>query len=85
MTKGPTMQNTNLNFDRITFDEQLILGQACIRHMAMPVALIVGFVARGMQAEDIIEIYPCLEKEDIEQALEYATWLVSRRVYPHKN
>jgi uncharacterized protein (DUF433 family) len=85
MIKGTAMQNTNLNFDRITFDDQLIIGQACIRHMAMPVALIVNLVAHGMQAEDIIEIYPCLEKEDIELALAYTTWLVSRRVYPHKN
>jgi uncharacterized protein (DUF433 family) len=85
MTKGPVMQNTNLNFDRITFDEQLIIGQACIRHMAIPVAHIVDLVTHGMQAEDIIEVYPCLEREDIEQALEYASWLVSKRVYPHKN
>jgi hypothetical protein len=44
----------------------------------MPVALIVNFVAHDAGRRHN-EIYPAWKK-DIEQALEYTTWLVSARV-----
>ncbi len=79
------MQYVAPNFDRITFDEQLLMGKACIRRMAITVSLIVTLVAFGMENEDILKAYPCLEMEDIQQALQYAAWLASKRVYPYKN
>ncbi len=79
------MQYIAPNFDRITFDEQLMMGQACIRRMAITVSLIVSLVAYGMETEDILKAYPSLEEEDIQQALQYAAWLASKRVYPYKN
>ncbi len=79
------MQYVAPNFDRITFDEQLLMGKACIRRMAITVSLIVSLVAFGMENEDILKAYPSLEMEDIQQALQYAAWLASKRVYPYKN
>ncbi len=79
------MQDIAPNFDRITFDDQLIMGQACIRRMAITVSMIVTLVAFGMETEDILQAYPSLEAEDIQQALQYAAWLASKRVYPYKN
>ncbi len=79
------MQSIAPNFDRITFDEQLMIGQACIRRMAITVSMIVTLVAFGVATEDILMAYPCLEAEDIQQALQYAAWLASKRVYPYKN
>jgi uncharacterized protein (DUF433 family) len=73
-----------LGFDRITFHPQIMAGQACIRGMRIPVSLIVNLVANGMQAPEILQEYPDLEPEDIKQALEYASWLASERVYPHE-
>ena len=66
--------------DRITFDPQIMAGQACIRGMRIPVSLVVNLVAHGMQVADILEEYPDLEPEDIQQALEYAAWLTRERV-----
>jgi len=61
-------------FDRITFEPQIMAGQACIQGMRIPVSLIVNLVAHGKQINEIIEEYPDLEPKDIEQALEYASW-----------
>lgn len=62
-------------FDRITFDSQIMAGQACIRGMRIPVSLVVNLVAHGKTREEIIEEYPDLELADIQQSLEYAAWL----------
>lgn len=58
-------------FDRITFNPKIMAGQACIRGMRVPVSLIINLVAHGNNINEIIEEYPTIEKEDIQQALEY--------------
>jgi uncharacterized protein (DUF433 family) len=68
-------------FERITFDREIMAGQACIRGMRIPVSLIINLVAHGKQAADILAEYPDLEPEDIQQALEYAAWLTREQVY----
>ncbi len=68
-------------FDRITFDRNIMAGQACIRGMRVPVSLILNLVANGKTVAKIIEDYPYLEPEDIRQSLQYAAWLAQDRVY----
>jgi uncharacterized protein (DUF433 family) len=41
--------------------------------MRVTVSLLVNLVANGMTNEEIIEAYPYLEPEDIQQALQYAS------------
>jgi uncharacterized protein (DUF433 family) len=67
-------------FDRITFDLKIMGGRACIRGMRIPVSVIVGQVAHGATNDEILQGYPDLEREDIQQALEYAAWLTQERV-----
>ena len=64
-----------LGFDRITFDPDVMGGRACIRGMRITVSLIVNLVANGMSVEEIMEAYPYLEQDDIQQALQYVAWL----------
>ncbi len=71
-----------LEFDRITFDPNVMGGKACIRGMRVTVSLIVNLVANGMSTEKIIEAYPYLEQEDMRQALQYAAWLTEETVHP---
>ena len=71
-------------FDRITFDPQIMSGRACIRGMRIPVSAIVGQIAHGANFEEILQGYPDLEKEDIQQAIEYAAWLRRRRFIPDR-
>ena len=68
-------------FDRITFDPQIMSGRACIRGMRIPVSVIVGQIAHGANFEEILQGYPDLEKEDIQQAIEYAAWLTQEEIH----
>ena len=63
-------------FDRITFDPNILGGKACIRGMRISVSLIINLVANGMTAQEIIDEYPDLQSEDIQQSLRYAAWTV---------
>ena len=67
-------------FDRITFDPQLMGGRACIRGMRITVSLVLNLVANQMTREEILAAYPDLENEDIDQALRYAAWLADEHV-----
>ncbi len=68
-------------FDRITFDRAILGGRACIRGMRIPVSVIVGQVAHGATFDDILEGYPDLEREDVQQALAYAAWLTREEIH----
>ncbi len=68
-------------FDRITFDLQIMGGRACIKGMRIPVSVIVGQLAHGATVEEVLADYPDLEREDVQQALEYAAWLTQEEVY----
>lgn len=57
-------------------------GRACIRGMRIPVSVIVSQIAHGATFEEILKDYPDLEREDIQQALQYAAWLTREEVHP---
>jgi uncharacterized protein (DUF433 family) len=67
-------------FDRITFDPNIMGGRACIRGMRIPVSVIVGQIAHGATWKEVLDGYPDLEREDIQQAMEYAAWLTHEEV-----
>jgi uncharacterized protein (DUF433 family) len=68
-----------MEFKRITFDPNQMGGQACIRGLRLPVATIVRCVASGMTRDGILEAYPDLEAEDVDEALRYAALLAEDR------
>lgn len=68
-------------FDRITFNPQIMGGRACIRGMRITVSVVVGQIAHGAPFDEILEEYPDLEREDIQQAIEYAAWLTQEEVH----
>lgn len=67
-------------FDRIAFDPQIMGGRACIRGMRIPVSVIVSQIAHGAPVEEILDGYPDLTRQDIQQAREYAAWLTHEQV-----
>ena len=70
------------NLDRITYDVNIMGGRACIRGMRITVSTILNLIANGMSVPEILQDYPYLEAEDIQQALQYAAWLAEESVYP---
>jgi uncharacterized protein (DUF433 family) len=67
-------------FDRITFDPKIMGGRACVRGMRVPVSVIDNQIAHGASFDEILAGYPDLEREDIQQSIEYAAWLAQERV-----
>jgi uncharacterized protein (DUF433 family) len=68
-------------FDRITFKNEIMGGRACIRGMRIPVSVIVGQIAHGATFDEILAGYPDLERDDIQQAVEYAAWLTQEEIH----
>ena len=75
-----TVEAVMNQFNRITFDSNVMGGRACIRGMRVTVSLILNLVANKMTAADIVKEYPYLEEEDVKQALQYAAWLADETV-----
>ena len=69
-------------FDRITIHAGQMNGVPCIRGLRIPVATVVGMMAEGMSEGDILAAYPDLEREDLRQALHYASEAVRERELP---
>ena len=74
--------NETRPYDRITFDPDIMSGRACIRGMRLPVSLIVGQIAHGASPDELLQEYPDLQREDIQQALAYSAWLTHEEVRP---
>jgi uncharacterized protein (DUF433 family) len=81
-SKCPFWYPSGKMLDRITFDAQILSGQACLRGMRIPVSLVVSLVAHGKTTQDILQEYPDLDKEDIRQSLEYASWRATEKTIP---
>ena len=66
-------------FPRVTLDPDVMGGKACIWGLRVTVATVVGLLATGRSANEILAAYPYLEPEDIDQSLAYAAWRLEER------
>jgi len=71
-----------MTWNRITVDSDIMQGKPCVRHMRIPVSLVVNLVANGMSTPEILAEYPSLEAEDVRECLQYAAHLTDERVVP---
>ncbi len=60
--------------DRITTDPLVMGGKPCIRGMRITVGAILGMLASGKTASDVLATFPHLAEEDVRQSLAYAAW-----------
>ncbi|MCX7045651.1 MAG: DUF433 domain-containing protein [Candidatus Sumerlaeota bacterium] len=65
---------------RITVSSEICGGKPCIRGMRFPVSRLLGLLASGETPESIMASYPYLEKEDIQEALRYASDLADEEI-----
>jgi uncharacterized protein (DUF433 family) len=63
--------------DRITINPDVCLGQPTVRGLRITVGFVLKLLASNLSIQQIVEAYPELEPEDIQQALNYAAWAVS--------
>ena len=69
-----------MTFTRITIDPTVCTGKPCIRGLRFPVARLLGLLAAGETREAVLNDYPYLEREDIDEALRYAAFLAEDEV-----
>ena len=67
---------------RITFNPEIMGGKPCVRGLRVTVGTIIGLLAAGKNAKEILKAYPYLEEEDIHEALIYAAWRVEEIEQP---
>ena len=72
----------HMTFTRITVNPNQMGGVPCIRGLRIPVATVVGMVADGMTAAEVLKALPDLEPGDITEALHYAAEAVRERELP---
>jgi uncharacterized protein (DUF433 family) len=65
--------------DRITVNPRQMGGVPCIRGLRIPVATVVGMIANGMTADEVVAELPPLEFEDVSAALRFASDAVADR------
>ncbi len=66
---------------RITINSQQLDGKPCIRNMRISVQTILEFLGAGDSADEILEQYPLLTKEDISACLQYAAKISGREIH----
>lgn len=71
-----------MEFERITIDPHKMRGAPCIRGLRIPVATVLGQLAAGRTAGEILADFPDLEAEDIPAALAFAAEVVQERELP---
>jgi len=76
------LDETPRKYTRITVKPEQMGGVPCLRGLRIPVATVVGMVAEGMTRDEILDAYPDLTVEDIEEALRFAAEAVRERELP---
>ena len=69
---------------RITHDPDVMGGRPCIRGMRITAGTVLGLLASGHSADQILDAYPYLEKEDVQACLAYAAWRAEEIEIPLK-
>lgn len=79
---GGGADDGQMDLERISVDHRIMGGVPCVAGTRIPVATVVGLVANGLSAEEIIVEYPQLAVEDVRACLGYAARAVDERELP---
>jgi uncharacterized protein (DUF433 family) len=66
--------------EHIAVDPVVCHGQACIRGTRIPVSVVLGNLATGLAASEIVTSYPSISPVAIQAAMAYAAELARERV-----
>lgn len=66
--------------EHITVDPEVCHGKPCIKGTRVMVSVILDNLAAGQAAEEIVESYPSVDREDVQAAIAYAAELARERV-----
>lgn len=60
---------------RVCVDPEICAGRPYIRGTRIYIAIILDALTEGLTPEEIIDHYPCLDFDDVQAALTYASYL----------
>ena len=64
-------------FSRIVSDATVLGGKPCIRGTRVSVEFILELIASGGSRDQIVQAYPHLMREDVEEAIRYAAGMLA--------
>jgi uncharacterized protein (DUF433 family) len=67
-------------FDRIVSDPAILGGKPIVKSTRISVEMILEWIASGATREQIIQAYPEISIDDVQQALEYAANAVQNEI-----
>lgn len=65
---------------RITTDAGVCHGKACIKGTRIMASVVLDNLAEGKSAEDILQLYPTLNRDDLAAVMAYAAELARERI-----
>jgi len=68
-----------MKFEKITINPDQMGGVPCLAGKRIPVATVLKLMAEGATFDQILELYPDLELEDLRQAVSFAARSVEER------
>jgi uncharacterized protein (DUF433 family) len=77
-----TSHDEYMDLERISVDHRVMGGVPCVAGTRIPVATVVGSVASGLTADEILAEYPQLTRDDIQACLAYAAGVADVRELP---
>ena len=66
--------------NRISTDPAICHGKACIKGTRIMASVVLDNLAAGQSLNDILQLYPTLQKDDVAAAIAYAAELARERV-----
>ncbi len=66
--------------ERIVRNPKILGGKPVIKGTRIPVSLILERLSEGVSCEELLKMYPTLEKEDIMAAIAYSADVIKKEV-----
>jgi uncharacterized protein (DUF433 family) len=71
-----------MKLDRIVAEPTICMGKPTIRGTRITVDFLLRLIADGVTLQEMVQDYPELTVEDVQQAVKYAAWLASEEAGP---
>jgi len=76
--------HTFVAFDRITVDPDICFGKPCIADIRISVASVLAHLSGGMTVDEYLKDFYWITKDDVLQAMAFASNTVEFRIVPFK-
>ncbi len=78
------MMHTFFDYPRISVDPEICFGKPCIKGTRMPVASVLAYLSGGMSIEGFLQEFSWISREDVLEAIAFASGMIDYRVIPFK-